>query len=168
MSITFNADEVFEIAEQIERNGAKFYRRAAQAFAGSDAHKLLADLANWEEGHERLFAEMRRDLSQSEKEPVFFDPDNEAVMYLRAMADGHVFSPKKDLSKILTGNEGLVEILQKAIRFEKDSIAFYLGMRDLVSEELGKDKVARIIEEEKSHVVMLNDQIALGESCVKN
>jgi len=164
MSITFNADEVFEVAEQIERNGANFYRRGAEAFAGSDAHQLLTDLASWEEGHERLFADMREQLSRREQEPVFFDPNNEAVMYLRAMADDHVFSPKKDLSKILTGNEGLVEILRKALRFEKDSIAFYLGMRDLVSVELGKDKVARIIEEEKSHVVMLTKWIdKLGE-----
>ena len=155
MSITFNADEVFEIAEQIERNGAKFYRRAARAFTGSDAHQLLTDLASWEEGHERLFADMREQLSQREQEPVFFDPNNEAVMYLRAMADDHVFSPKKDPSELLAGGEGLVEILRKALQFEKDSIVFYLGMRDLVSVELGKDKVARIIEEEKSHVVML-------------
>ena len=30
MGIDFNADEVFEIAEQIERNGAKFYRNVAE------------------------------------------------------------------------------------------------------------------------------------------
>ena len=30
MGITFNANEVFEMAEEIERNGAKFYRQAAE------------------------------------------------------------------------------------------------------------------------------------------
>ena len=30
MGLDFNADEVFEIAEQIERNGAEFYRTAAE------------------------------------------------------------------------------------------------------------------------------------------
>ena len=30
MVIPFSADEVFEMAEQIERNGAKFYRAAAK------------------------------------------------------------------------------------------------------------------------------------------
>lgn len=30
INIDFNADEVFKIAEQIERNGAKFYRSAAE------------------------------------------------------------------------------------------------------------------------------------------
>jgi len=33
MPIPFNADEVFEMAEQIERNGARFYRAAAEEIA---------------------------------------------------------------------------------------------------------------------------------------
>ena len=164
MSITFNADEVFEIAEQIERNGAEFYRRGAEMIPEPDAHQLLADLAEWEEGHVRVFAEVRRELSEREKEPVFFDPNNEAVGYLRAIAGGHVFNVRTDVSSLLSGSEGLADILQKALQFEKDSIAFYVGMRDLVSEELGKDKVVSIIEEEKSHVVMLAKWIdRLGE-----
>ena len=155
MSMTFNADEVFEMAEQIERNGAEFYRSAAQTVAHPDAHQLLADLAEWEEGHVEIFSDMRKELSQREEDPVYFDPNNEAVLYLRAMADDHVFTPKKDLSGLFAGDSGPVDVLRKALRFEKDSIAFYLGMTDLVSEELGKGKVAKIIEEEKKHVVML-------------
>ena len=30
MGWDFNADEIFEMAEQIERNGAKYYRNAAE------------------------------------------------------------------------------------------------------------------------------------------
>jgi len=160
MSITFNADEVFEMAEQIERNGAKFYRRAAKAFAHSDAHQLLTDLAGWEETHEKVFADMRKELSQKEKEPVFFDPNNEAVMYLRAMADNHVFRPQAEPSEFFTGGESLEEVFRKAIRFENDSVSFYLGMTDVVGESLGRDKVAGIIQEEKRHVVMLNEKLA--------
>ena len=33
MSIVFNADEVFETAAQIERNGAAFYRKAAGTYS---------------------------------------------------------------------------------------------------------------------------------------
>ena len=41
MSYDFNADEVFEIAEQIERNGAKFYRTSAENIADTNKKKLL-------------------------------------------------------------------------------------------------------------------------------
>ena len=30
MPITFNANEIFEMAEEMERNGARFYRKAAE------------------------------------------------------------------------------------------------------------------------------------------
>lgn len=164
MSITFNADEIFEIAEQIERNGMEFYRRAAEVSSDAEARKLMLELADWEGTHVKVFADLRKDLSLHEKEPVFFDPNNEAVMYLRAIAGEHVFSPKADSRKFLSGKESLEQILSKAICFEKDSIAFYVGMRDLVSKELGKEKVDKIIEEEKRHVVMLNKQIASRSS----
>ena len=36
MSYNFNADEIFEIAEQIERNGANFYRTAAENITDED------------------------------------------------------------------------------------------------------------------------------------
>ena len=68
MSITFNVDEVLEIAEQIERNGAEFYRHAAGAAAAGGTRKLLEDLATWEEDHEKLFSDMRKTLSQRETE----------------------------------------------------------------------------------------------------
>ena len=32
MSTKFSADEIYEMAEQIERNGAAFYRKAAASF----------------------------------------------------------------------------------------------------------------------------------------
>jgi len=37
MSFVFNADEVFEMAIQIERNGEKFYRDSAKRIKDSEA-----------------------------------------------------------------------------------------------------------------------------------
>ena len=44
MSYEFNADEVFEIAERIERNGARFYRRAAELSSAEEREDLRAEL----------------------------------------------------------------------------------------------------------------------------
>ena len=46
------------------------------------------------------------------------------------------------------------------MRLEKESIVFYLGLRDLVPAKLGKDKVERILREEMSHVALLRGQLA--------
>jgi len=51
----FNADEIFEMAEQIERNGAKFYRRAAEQVTSPDGSELLLNLAVMEDVHEKTF-----------------------------------------------------------------------------------------------------------------
>ena len=41
MSYDFSADDIFEMAEQMERNGAKFYRTAAENAADTSAKEFL-------------------------------------------------------------------------------------------------------------------------------
>jgi rubrerythrin len=160
MSFEFNADEILAMAEQIERNGALFYRKAAGLVEDLEVSKLLLDLAAWEEGHEKAFSSMRHMLKEKESKPTVFDPDDETALYLRAMADGHVFDVRVDPAHKLTGKESAKDILQMAIGQEKDSIVFYLGVRDMVSEVMGKDKIDEIIREEMRHIGFLNKQIA--------
>jgi len=163
MSIRFNADEIFEMAEQIERNGAKFYRRAAEGAKAPKSRQLLLDLAAMEDDHERIFAAMRADMlkeGQMATVDPAFDPEGLAALYLRAMADGHVFNMRVDPSERLTGKETMEYILQTAIGLEKDSIVFYLGMKEMVPERLGKGKVDDIIKEEMSHITLLSKGLA--------
>jgi rubrerythrin len=51
------------------------------------------------------------------------------------------------------------EILKAAIGIEKDSIAFYLGMKDMVSERRGKEKIEEIIREEMEHIRLLSHEL---------
>ena len=154
--ITFNADEVFEMAEQIERNGANFYRKAAEPAEG-DSRRLLLRLADMEDEHERTFAAMRAEVSQPEKRPVTVDPDNEGALYLRAMADGKVF--QADPAGMLTGDESGQDILDTAIGLEKDSIVFYQSMKEVVPKSLGQDRLDSIIREEIGHILDLIQQL---------
>ena len=158
MSTTFNADEVFEMAEQIERNGAKFYRVAAEKLPA--IRQVLFDLAAMEDEHEKTFADMRAQLSAPEQEPMVFDPDGEAQMYLQVIADGHVFDVKADPTEQLKGREAPEDILKMAVDMEKDSIAFYAGLKECVPPRAGKDKVEVIIREEFGHIATLNEKMA--------
>ena len=160
MSITFNAFEIFEMAEQIERNGVKFYRKAAQGLSDRDIRQTLLDLADMEADHEETFANMRKQISYKQRELITFDPENEVALYLQAMANGHVFDLRKDISQQLTGKETVEDILKMAIEAEKDSIVFYLGLRDFVPAKAGKDKVEDIIKEEQGHVAELSEKLA--------
>jgi rubrerythrin len=76
------------------------------------------------------------------------------------MADGHIFDVRTDPSKLLAEQKSPQDILKTAIGVEKDSIAFYVGIRDGVSRKAGKDKVEAIIKEEMSHIVILSQKLA--------
>ena len=160
MGIVFNMDEVFELAEQIERNGGKFYRKAAESSRNENASSLLLSLAVMEDEHEATFKAMRAEVSADEKAPTIYDPEGQSVAYLKAMASGHVFDVSSDPSDKLTGGETLKEILAIAITAEKDSIVFYLGIKDVVPEKLGKDQMDGIIKEEMGHITLLTNKIS--------
>lgn len=150
MMYDFNADDIFEMAQQMERNGATFYKTAAAAIDDEQSKQFLLDLAEMEVDHEKTFAEMRSTLGVSEKASTVFDPEGESVHYLRALADIRVFFKKEiDTSSIKA-------ILKDAITAEKDSIVFYLGMREAVPENLGRSRLDDIIKEEMNHIRMLS------------
>ena len=67
MSFEFSADEVFAVAEDIERNGAVFYRDAAKKTKDAGARKFLEELAAMEDNHLKTFAAMRAGLSERER-----------------------------------------------------------------------------------------------------
>mmetsp|Transcript_5149 Transcript_5149/g.2900 ORF Transcript_5149/g.2900 Transcript_5149/m.2900 type:complete len:163 (+) Transcript_5149:684-1172(+) len=153
MAYDFNMDEILEMAEQIERNGAKFYREAAEGLSGSPNRELLLELAEMENQHEKTFATLRTQLSEDEKANTVFDPNGEAVLYLRALADIKVFFKKEIDIK------SMEDILKEALVAEKDSIVFYLGMKDLVPEGLGKEKIDKVIKEEMKHIEILGNKL---------
>ena len=149
----FTADDVFEMAEQLERNGAKFYQEAAQHTGNPEYKKLLQMLSDMEIEHEKIFLKLRSELSGNEKTSTVFDPQNESILHLRALADTKVFFEKEiDLSSMKS-------VLKAAILAEKDSIVFYLGMKEMVPEKFGKDKLDKIIKEEMGHIKILANEL---------
>ena len=160
MGAVFNAEEIFKIAEQIERNGVAFYQKASENTDTPEQKRKLLDLAAMEGAHEQVFAVMRSDLSGRESEPTAFDPQGEAEMYLNAFADGRIFDINAAPVELLTGQESLEDILKIAIDLEKDSVVFYVGIKEVVPEGLGKDKVGKIIQEEMAHITLLSKELA--------
>jgi len=159
MSISFNADEIFEMAEEIERNGVEFYRKAAQNVNDKKTKQMLLDMAEMEDGHLRTFQQMREELDSADRVETVFDPDNQAALYLRAMADARGSEGKISPTEELTGRETPKEILETALNSEKDSVVFYFGLKGLVPPKAGRDKVEAIITEELGHITTLLRQL---------
>jgi rubrerythrin len=161
MSITsFSADEIYEMAEQIERNGADFYRKAALGFDETGTKNMLLELAAMEDEHEKTFRELRERLTKKDRAATVFDPNNQAVLYLQAMAGGYVFDTKVEPAEKLSGGESLEEVLRFAIGLERDSIAFYVGLKEATPKRWGRDRIDWVIGEEISHVNTLSAKLA--------
>lgn len=153
MSFEFSADEVFAVAEDIEKNGAVFYRNAAQKTRDRAAREFLEELAAMEDDHLKTFTRMREGLTERERKSMTFDPNGESALYLGALADTRVFFKKA----IVTSS--LEEVFKAAILAEKDSIAFYFGMKEVVPGGAGKSKLEDIIKEEMRHIRILSEKL---------
>lgn len=149
----FNANDVFQMAEDIEVNGAEFYKTAAANVVDESNKKLLNSLADMEVEHHKTFEQMRKELSKQEKIETVFDPEGDAANYLKALADIRVFF-EKDID-----TSSMKNILMAAITAEKDSIVLYLGMKELVPEKFGKNRIENIIKEEMGHIRLLSREL---------
>jgi rubrerythrin len=157
MGLRFNADEILEVALDIERNGAAFYQKAAELQQAGSAKAMLLELAAMEEDHEQTFAQMREGLTAVERQEMSYDPEGELPLYLQVMADKGVFGKKASPAAKLTGSESIQEVLKLAIGMEKDSVLFYMGLQELVPARLGGERVEAILKEEMNHIATLGD-----------
>ena len=157
MNIRFNAEEIIEIAIQIEKNGRSFYLHAAEIESDKKMISFFKKLAAMEEQHIKIFEQFRKNLSETEKEIQVYDPDEQVSLYLKVMADAHGGEGNPEITKTLTGKESINEILNIALALEKQSILFYIGLVDFISHKQGRDKINAIIDEEKKHVAQLGD-----------
>ena len=154
-SLIFNANEVFEVAKRIERNGIAYYTKAAELMKDEAGKKLMIELAEMEAVHEQIFTHMQKSLSGEEHAEGLIDVHNDAFQFLQGMADKYVFNPKEDPMKVLTPGADAKKILDVAIEREKDSIIFFEGIKAMVPEKFGSKRIDEIIGQEMGHIIIL-------------
>jgi len=155
MSMFYSVDEVMAMAVRIEQNGAAFYSRAAEVVHQPPTRAVLERLAEWERGHASLFSRIRARLAARSRDGADFDPHGEAELYLRHLADEHVFDPDSDPLSLLTGQETAEEVIGLALRFERDSILFFVGVKEAMPDPDEAAEIEALIQEEFGHVAYL-------------
>jgi len=157
METRFNIFEILEIAEQIERNGARFYLKTADLFRDPELRDLYTRLASWRAKHMKIWARMRKRFSDKTGEFGTFDPDNYVLSNPEVMAGLAMFGTKTGSGMWLTGRESKQEIIRDAIRRTNDVIIFYRGLKDFARDQASEMTIEDIIKEERRHIRMLND-----------
>ncbi|MHC4870988.1 MAG: ferritin family protein [Planctomycetota bacterium] len=161
MTDKLNIKEVFEMALQMEKDGAAFYKNAAKKTDDADIKNLLTNLSEMEDGHYVTFEKMLADVVK-DVGPEDFDHDSESAKYLHAMVAGKIYKSDDISTNELANASDICDILEKAVLLEKEAVIYYLGIKNFIPESLGKDKIEAIINEEISHVNFLSETL---ENC---
>ncbi|MDR1298527.1 MAG: ferritin family protein [Deltaproteobacteria bacterium] len=150
MIYPFNATEAFKIAVGLEENGLRFYQEAAKKFSGPVAD-LFKSLAQEEAIHKATFAKFLEAVPR--EQPTVYDPDNETDDYLRMMAGINVFdNVPADVEKRLAGLHTVGDALRMAMNFEKDSIVFFVQLKNSSDTAADQMSVDKLILEEAKHL----------------
>ncbi|MHC4293083.1 MAG: ferritin-like domain-containing protein [Planctomycetota bacterium] len=161
MEDKYNCFEIFQIAEQVERNGAEVYREAAQKTDDEELSTMFNRLSQWEKQHEQSFAEMKKRLSDELCDKRRFDARQYMSGNPQALAKLAAFAINKDKSKIMAKINNKTEVLKQAIKIEKEAIDFFKGLKKFARDLFTKDQIGTIIKEEERHVSILEQSLEM-------
>jgi rubrerythrin len=159
MIFNFNAVEVFAIAIQIEENGKMFYDRGREIIKDPEVQKLFEELAQEEIKHKEKFESLKSQLPSSAAAATVFDPNHELNLYLKMMADQHVFISSTATRAQLDQISDARDALKLAIEFEKDSVIFFLSMQEATEGAKGKEFIGTLVKEEQAHLRRLSVEL---------
>ncbi|MCB5231069.1 MAG: ferritin family protein [Candidatus Cloacimonas sp.] len=151
---TFSINEIIEMAAQIEKCGYAYYDNALkQSFLSKEAKELLTMLRDQELKHEKYFNSLR---DEEEYQVMLADSDWETVSsYLKAIIRQRIFSTEDAAINLATNAKTEKEILENAINFEKDTILYFMSIKDSITDSRAKEVLDIIIKEEVDHVLKL-------------
>lgn len=152
----FSIKEISELAVQIEVNGEAVYRDVAAKVSDPMLKTLLEEMAAEERQHASWFERLGTDALGSIQA---VDSELEAMgrALLTEMLGDQTFS----LSAVeLIDAATVVEVVEHAAEFERDTIVFYEMLADFVEEVEVAAQLRDIIAEEQGHMHKLNDYLA--------
>ncbi len=151
MANVFAGSEIVEMGVQIEKNGKDFYDTVLAQTKDEKAKNIFKYLAEEEEKHIVTFRKILDSVHKYEPPESY---PGEYFAYMRALASEYVFTQKdkgREIAKSAKSDKAAVSL---GVKFEKDSIIFYEGMKKVIPEGQGK-VVDALIGQEKNHLLKL-------------
>jgi len=147
MAGIFDANEIFQIAMELEQTGQVFYEALAAGCGNDRVAALCRRLAKQEVDHFNTFKAMRQNLVAG---PDVTPLTGEDLDFAQALVADRII-PDPDEARRVAAAGSVNDALDLAIRLEKDSVLFYGGVAKAVGAK-NADAIAGIVAEEKRHV----------------
>ena len=149
----FSLKDIIDIAVQIEKNGERVYRNAAQKIKNPLLRSLLYRLADEEAGHAKWFEALIETVTGTGD---FQEQEKMGRALLKnAVGDQSFTLEDADFSSM----ETIEDLLKLAIEFEKDTVLFYGMLQPLIEDQKTLEQLHAIIQEEENHATCLKERL---------
>lgn len=149
----FSFEQIVQYAATIEQRGVKLYTFAASKLKNEPARNILLHLAEQEKKHEAYFLKLKEEVHVSNYK--YDQLDEQDAGYLSVLVKSEIF-PADD-NKFLSQIENMKDVIRVSKQSEKDSILFYIELAKHTWDESAASTIKSIIEEEKRHLVQLQE-----------
>jgi rubrerythrin len=154
MQATPEVLKAIETAIQIEKDGQAFYDEAARLVDDPHGKKMFRSLARDEAAHIKLFQDARQTLLQSGNWPT---PEQVKAISPPRFERPPIFPSVDEVEAVDVPARDLAA-LQRGIRAEEDSIAFYTRQRAQADDPHAQAMYAYLIEQEEGHRTILQGE----------
>jgi rubrerythrin len=144
----FRAGEIMDIAVRIENQGVVFYTACLQSAGNAEVRDVFNFLIDKENEHIEVFRRMKTEV---EDEPLPEDYPGETKSYMDSFVKNEVFHRPEDAPQNGSHMDDPYKTIDFAIDFEKRSILFYSGMKQLVRRSESQ-KINDVIAQEHGHI----------------
>jgi rubrerythrin len=145
MTDLFSIRELLEVAIREEQTGAAFYRRLAETTDDDDLEAFALRVAQMEDAHEELFIDL---LERCREADIGREPAGDYMSY---MAQDRVLGSEADARRLAEDIDDPAEAADLALELERQTLLFFLEMKEFVPEEQAR-LLHDVIEEERQHV----------------
>jgi rubrerythrin len=138
---------IFELAKAMEKEGELAYRELADASEDAGLKLIFTTLADNEVKHYDAIVKMEQDADADFAEDALVNDAKEIFTKMKERAANfHSGTPQED-------------VYMKALEGENKAVEFYQGLLEQADTEAKKAVVQKIIEEEKQHVVLMQNMV---------
>jgi len=152
MAMRFSADEVLEMAVELERRGIAFYENLSKKTSDQKSREIFIFLSEEEKKHLEYFQNTKDDLNTQ----IDFVPDtmDETVNYLGSLIENGVLGKVLQGIDLTQGDNSVEKALEVGMQVEKESVRFYESMEVMIPENK-KEWLKKVVQEEKKHYAIL-------------
>ncbi len=150
----FSFKDIIDIAVQIEQNGEKIYRRAAEKIQDPSLSSLLKWLADEEVKHVEWFAALKDTIADTGEHP-------EQEKFGRALLQNAVGTHSLALEDAdFSTMEQIQDLINLVMEFESDTVLFYKMLQPLIEDQETLHQLHAIIKEEEDHAERLKEVLS--------